>query len=63
MARPKTKTEPTKIINIAVPETIYKQMVVAKMTYNDNLTEYVNKLIADDLDKNLDTYKEKLIEV
>lgn len=56
--RKKTKIEPEKVINIAVPVSLYDQMNIAKLKYNNNLTAYVNDLIQKDISKNLDTYKE-----
>lgn len=56
--RKKVKTEPEKVINIAVPVSLYDSMNIAKLKYNNNLTAYVNDLIQKDISKNLDTYKE-----
>lgn len=56
--RRKTKTEPEKVINIAVPVSLYEQMNIAKLKYHNNLTAYVNHLIQEDISKNLDTYEE-----
>ena len=36
--RPKVKTEGTKNINIAVPESILSQVAIAKCKYNNNMT-------------------------
>lgn len=61
--RPRTKTEDEKIINIAVPVSIYEKMNLAKLQYNNNLTLYINTLIEQDLTKNLDKYKKKLLDI
>ena len=56
--RPKTKTEPTKTINIAVPVSVLEKMEIAKVCYSNNQTQYINKLIEKDLEANFDTYKQ-----
>ena len=57
--RPKTRTEPVKIANIAIPESVYSKVSdYALSIYNSNLTEYINALIRKDLEKNLKKYKE-----
>ena len=57
--RPKTRTEPVKIANIAIPESVYSKVSdYALSIYNNNLTEYINALIRKDLEKNLKKYKE-----
>jgi Cdc6-like AAA superfamily ATPase len=58
VGRPKTKTEPTKTINIAVPLSVLEKMDKAKVCHKNNLTQYVNDVIAADLEKNFDKYKE-----
>ncbi len=58
VGRPKVKTEPTKNINIAVPESILRQVDIAKCKYNNNMTEYINAVIKDDLEKNMEKYKQ-----
>jgi hypothetical protein len=54
--RPKVKKGEYKTINIAVPVDVLKQMEVAKLTYGNNLTAYVNAVIKADLDDNYDKY-------
>lgn len=56
--RPRTKTEPCKVINIAVPESVYANMNIAKMCYGNNMTLYVNRLIEKDLEANQEEYKQ-----
>lgn len=63
LGRPRTKTEDEKIINIAVPISVYEKMNLAKLQYNNNLTLYINKLIEQDLKKNLAKYKEKILDI
>lgn len=55
--RPKTKTEPEKVLNIAVPESISDQLDIAKVCYDNNMTKYINYLIAKDLEENMTEYK------
>lgn len=55
--RPKVKPEQTKTINIAVPVSVLAKTEIAKKCYNNNLTEYVNKLIERDLSENFDKYE------
>lgn len=55
--RPRTKTEPCKTINIAVPESIYANINIAKMCYGNNMTLYINRLIEKDLEANLNEYQ------
>ena len=55
--RPKTKTENTKTVNIAVPVSVLEKIEKAKAKYNGNLTEYVNHCIAADLDAHFDEYE------
>lgn len=52
--RPKKNLEPTKMINVAIPEHVYEKMQYAKCCYNGNITQYINSLIAKDLDENYD---------
>ena len=54
--RPKVKEGEYKTINISVPVDVLKQMEVAKLTYGNNLTAYVNAVIKADLDDNYDKY-------
>ena len=63
LGRPRTKTGQEKVINIAVPLSIYKKMNLAKLQYNNNLTLYVNSLIERDLEENLEKYKERLLDI
>lgn len=56
--RKKQKTEPEKIINVSVPVSLYEQMNIAKLKYNNNMTAYVNYLIRQDIEKNLSIYKQ-----
>lgn len=63
IGRPRTKTEEEKIINIAIPLSVYKKMNLAKLQYNNNLTLYINSLIERDLDENLERYKENLLDI
>lgn len=55
--RPKTKTEETKTINIAVPISILEKIDIAKVCYGNNLTSYINKLIEKDIEMNYEEYK------
>lgn len=55
--RPKTKTEPCKTINVAVPVSVMEQIEIAKAKYHGNLTEYVNAVIAKDLKQNMTEYQ------
>ena len=43
--RPKTKTEETKTINIAVPVSVLEKIDIAKVCYGNNLTCYINRQI------------------
>lgn len=63
LGRPRTKTEDEKIINIAVPLSVYKKINVAKIQYNNNLTLYINSLIERDLNENLEKYKADLLDI
>lgn len=56
VGRPKTKTEETKTINIAVPISVLEKMDVAKVCYGNNLTGYINKLIEKDMEIHYDEY-------
>jgi hypothetical protein len=56
--RPRVKTEQTKTVNIAVPVSVLEKLEVAKRVRGGNLTEYVNAVIAADLDANFDKYQE-----
>lgn len=58
VGRPKTKTEDTKTINIAVPVSTLDRINDIKACFNNNLTQYINKLIEKDLDSNYDSYKQ-----
>ena len=56
--RPRTRTEQVKIANIAIPVSVYNDMVnMALPVYNGNLTEYVNYLIKKDIETNISTYR------
>lgn len=55
--RPKTKTEETKTINIAVPVSVLEKIDIAKVCYGNNLTSYINRLIKKDIEANYDEYK------
>ncbi len=55
--RPKTKTEETKTINIAVPVSVLEKMDIAKVCYGNNLTCYINRLIEKDIKANYEEYK------
>lgn len=52
------KKEYTKTVNIAIPLDTLERMQIAKARYNNNLTEYINKLIEKDLAENFDKYQE-----
>ena len=55
--RPKTRTEDIHILNIAVPLSVYNEMIdKALLKYKGNQTEYINSLIKDDLEKNKALY-------
>ena len=57
--RPKVKPDGEyKTINISVPLELYNQMTIAKLKYNDNLTEYVNAVIQRDLSENMELYEQ-----
>lgn len=57
--RPKVKPDGEyKTINISVPLELYNQMTIAKLKYNDNLTEYVNAVIQKDLSENMELYEQ-----
>lgn len=56
--RPKVKTEDCKTVNIAIPISRLEQMEIAKLKYGDNLTKYINEVIAKDLTENMDTYQQ-----
>lgn len=56
VGRPRTKTEPTKTINIAVPVSVLTKLDTVKLCYGNNLTLYVNKLIEKDIEANYDSY-------
>lgn len=57
VGRPKTKTEETKTINIAVPVSVLQKLDTVKICYGNNLTQYINKLIEKDIEANYDNYK------
>lgn len=57
VGRPRTKTEPTKNINIAIPISILEQMDTAKVCYENNITLYINTLVKNDLEANFDEYE------
>lgn len=57
VGRPKVKTEPTKTINVAIPITTLEKMKVIKICFNNNMTEYINKLIEKDINENYEKYK------
>ena len=56
VGRPKTKTEETKTINIAVPVSVLEKLDTVKVCYGNNLTQYINKLIEKDIEANYDNY-------
>lgn len=56
VGRPRTKTEQTKTINIAVPVSVLTKLDTVKLCYANNLTLYVNKLIEKDIEANYDSY-------
>ncbi len=55
--RPKQKVEETKIINVAVPESVITKLEIAKVCYKDNITMYINTLIEKDLAENYEKYE------
>lgn len=57
VGRPKTKTEKTKTINIAVPVSMLDKLNIAKICYGNNLTQYINKLIEKDMEANFNDYQ------
>ena len=57
VGRPKTKTEETKTINIAVPVSVLEKLDTVKVCYGNNLTQYINKLIERDIEANYENYK------
>lgn len=57
VGRPRTKTEETKTINIAVPVSVLEKLDTVKVCYCNNLTQYINKLIEKDIEANYDNYK------
>ena len=54
--RPKIKEGEYRTINICVPVPVLEQMEVAKLKYGNNLTAYVNAVIAADLQANYEKY-------
>lgn len=56
--RPKTKTEPEKTINIAVPISVLEKVDIALAKYQGNLTKYVNEVIRKDLEQNFSDYQQ-----
>lgn len=58
VGRPKVKTEETKTVNIAIPLSVLKQIEIAKVAYNNNLTQYINNIIKNDLESNIDRYQQ-----
>lgn len=58
--RPKTKTEPDKQINIRIPCSVLQEWDKIKPIFGNNITLYINKLIANDLKKNKSEYLELL---
>lgn len=56
VGRPRTRTEETKTINIAVPVSVLEKMDVAKVCYGNSLTGYINKLIEKDIEIHYDEY-------
>jgi hypothetical protein len=57
VGRPKVKTEECKTVNIAIPVSVLEKIEIAKAKYHDNMTEYINAVIAKDLESNLKDYK------
>ena len=57
VGRPKTKTEKTKTINIAVPISVLEKLNIVKACYGNNLTQYINKLIEKDIEANFAEYE------
>ena len=57
VGRPKTKTEETKTINIAVPVSVLEKLETVKVCYSNNLTLYINKLIEKDIEANFANYE------
>lgn len=60
VGRPKTKLEPTRNINIAVPVSILDRMGEIKACYGGNMTRYINSLIEKDLEENYQKYKDAI---
>ena len=58
VGRPKIKSEETKTVNIAIPLSVLEQINIAKLKYGDNLTKYINEIIAKDLETNMETYQQ-----
>lgn len=56
--RKKVKKGEYKTINISVEVSVLEKMEIAKLKYGNNLTAYVNALIAADLDANYQKYLE-----
>lgn len=57
VGRPKTKTEETKTINIAVPVSTLEKLETVKLCYGNNMTQYINTLIEKDLRANYEKYQ------
>lgn len=56
--RPRKKTEPEKMINIGIPESLYQKMEVAKICYGNNMTQYIRKALEKDIELNYQKYQE-----
>lgn len=55
--RPRQKTEPEKMINIGIPESLYKKMEVAKICHGNNMTQYIRKALERDIESNYEDYR------
>lgn len=54
--RPSTKDEETKMINVAVPITLFQKVEIAKTCFDNNVTLYLNTIIEKDIAQNYEKY-------
>lgn len=55
--RPRKNGGKSVTVSISVSEELARQLDIARMTYEGNLSKYLTELIRRDLEKNLDTYQ------
>lgn len=55
--RPSTKEEDTKMVNVAVPITLFEKVEIAKTCFDNNVTLYLNTIIEKDITQNYEKYE------